>query len=203
MNYQPRPESASTGVRREVVRLCHVEPQTTSWILTLSSSYAGCMTHYWKNRTRYCDPEGCQPHLHKLEQVWKGYAAVLRSDLRSQTWIPAVLEITEAMELDLRNRWQRGQKWKLERKAGNNGRMGPATAELLGEDFLEGLPDAFDVRPVLNVIFHRGKVVLNVTNPLPDRIYLDSIPVHVPFKEKLTAVNRLAAVTPSKNGKAE
>lgn len=168
----PRPDSALEQSGLHVVNVFRLDPGHNATIRTLSNGYGGLFTHYNK-RSWYCQGDGlCLPNLHRLQRVWKGYAAVEVYYQPLDVWCPKVLEITEHCELDFRGQWQRGQVWELQRDMPTDKRKPPVRAIFLEDREGRGFPPAFDVRPVLIRFYHQDALDLTKENPLPPRTIL-------------------------------
>jgi hypothetical protein len=131
------------------------------------------MTH-WRGKSSYCvgDAE-CKECRAGREAIWKGYFAGEAWDARRGWWLPVVMELTEACELDLRYRFCRGQVWLFERSQQTTKKRTPVTARLVEELPLDTLPPAFDVHAVLRTLYHANHIALTTANPLPDRVMIE------------------------------
>lgn len=157
------------------LRIFRVEPGQVVHMRTLSPAYSGLMIHYQK-RSLYCPGEAhCPPAMHKCGLSWKGYAAVELYDKNPKLWVPFVLEITEALELDFRDVWKRGQVWKLWREAQDSKKPTPIQGKL--QETLDGerLRPEFDILPPLYHLYHTTSVQLGWSNPMPPRTFLEAI----------------------------
>lgn len=152
------------------IRVFRVEEGDAVIARFLSYSHLGIMTHYVRKRSLYCPGDAeCCPANHRLDKFWKTYAAVeLWNDAR-KVWFPTVLEVTEHLELDLRDICKRGQLWELWRHKGGS-KSSPVEAKLLEERDPETMPRAFDFMPVLQHLYHVSRIQLSVKNPLPPRV---------------------------------
>lgn len=158
--------------RAVVLRVFRVKEGTTVHARTLSDGYSGLFTHYVRGRSVYCQGEKCEATVHRTDKVWKGYAAVELWNVATKKWTPAVLEITEALELDLRGLWKRGQVWEFYRDTPIQKKKMPIMGKLLEERDPASLPPAFDFRSVLLHLYHVEAVHLGVLNPMPPRVIL-------------------------------
>lgn len=160
------PQDRGAAIPLRVVR---VGAGQTLFVWTISTTYGGCFTHFKDKRSAYCpDDHSCPWKSCQREQIWKGYGAVCWWDKESSRWIPAVLEISERLEHDLRDRWERGQVWCLNRPPETANKR-KAVSGRLSEMCVEpaNLPQEFDIRPVLCNIFRRADVQLGKANPMP------------------------------------
>jgi hypothetical protein len=145
----------------------------TAKIRTLSLSYGGLMTHWRGGRSVYCDPSDCKICKVDANRTWKGYFAGEVYDPAKKWWMPFVVELTEASELDLRHRFERGQTWTFSRAKQQSKKRTPVRATLLEFVNPESLPNAFDFLPVLRTMYHSPAVELSTENPVPDRIFVE------------------------------
>ena len=158
------------------VRVHRIEHGTRQFIRMLSASYGGLFVHWEKptgkaqGRSHYCPgvEAGCQRH--KLELTWKGYTAAEVWDEIKQLWFPVTLELTEMLEVDLRDVYKRGQLWELTRGLKSKKGYAPIKATLLEEVPLNKLPAEFDYLPVLLHLYHRSELNIRQANPLPGRV---------------------------------
>lgn len=157
-----------------VLRVYRVEEGKTSHVRTLSEGYVGLFTHYVKRRSLLCRGDQCDQATHKLDRVWKGYAAVERWEADIGKWLPCVLEISESLELDLRGRWRRGQIWEFFRDLPIQGKKQPITGKLQEEHDPAKMPPAFDFKPVLMHLYHTQALPLGALNPMPPRIIVQA-----------------------------
>lgn len=156
------------------LRLWKIETGTNYTMRMVSREYRGCFAHYLRSGSRWCPGEdrGCKNH--RLEKVWKGYAGVIVWDSATRYWYPTVLEITERMELDFRDRYARAQEWIVSRPPEKKGKASPLTARFIGQVEAELVPPEFDIMPVVRYIYHSGDVELVETNPTPSRVVLSA-----------------------------
>lgn len=165
----PKPVSSDT-VRVEVLKLVEGMPTT---LRTLSPSYCGLFTHFTTKGSVLCDPGACPGAIHSLRQIWKGYAAVEVWLPQRGRWIPSVLELTEHLELDMRDLYERGQVWEVMRPKTVKKKHFPVTGKLLSILDPTKLREAFDFRPILRTLYHVQEIALGIKNPLPPRVYLE------------------------------
>jgi hypothetical protein len=156
--------------RAGVLRIFRVEEGTTVHARVLSEGYQGLFTHYARGRSVYCAGEKCDSTVHKLDRVWKGYAAVELWNVATKRWNPVVLEISEALELDLRGLWKRGQVWEFWRDVPTKKKSMPIMGKLHAERDPATFPPAFDYKPVLLHLYHIQAVHLGSLNPMPPRV---------------------------------
>lgn len=163
-------------VQTTSVRIVRIEPGASVCLRMLSESIGGLITHWDGKKSKYCIGEGCPSNLHSRDRTWKGYVAAQQFRPLTKDWLPVVLELTEHAELDMREAYQRGQEWVLERRFGSNKKAGPVTASLHKPAALQALPAPFDVLRVLVHVYHCNDISLNVKNPLPPRLVLPIMP---------------------------
>jgi len=157
--------------REIVVEVHRVRVNIPSTVVALSNGYGGCITH-WAARSRYCEGEesGCTYCKRKAQRTWKGYAPVEVLDAENELWIPAVLEITENLEPELRRRWRRGTVWQLWMDDDGRGKRSGCMGKLVNELDPFSVLETFDVTPIVRRLFHVDSIDLSKPNPLPDRI---------------------------------
>jgi hypothetical protein len=163
--------SADGPHRKNVVRIVPV-PAIGVIAVRFLGELQGLLTHYKGKGTVPCPGEGkCNPADHRLRTIFKAYAAMQSWDSQEKMWFSGVLEATEALEEQLRDRKLRGEVWILSRDEGkgNRGTVFGVFSESIDPD---RLPPAFDVRPVLERVFHRTDFVLGVKNPMPRQLIL-------------------------------
>ena len=140
----------------------------------LSDAIGGILTHWHGGCSQVCAGDGaCPPALHRLKSVWKGYTPVQVWEPQRSRWVPWVLEITEALEHDLRGTIERGQVWELSRLPPTKRKRFPVVGVLLEQPGCKGLRPAFDIRPVLYRLFHVTDLTLDVANPMPAPLILE------------------------------
>jgi hypothetical protein len=133
----------------------------------------GYHTHWDGHVSQAClGVPDCPPSLHRVKAVWYGYVAVERWSDELRLWLPCVLQVTESLELDFRDKLKRGQYWTLamdgRKKKGN-----AARGQLDGPCDLVELPHPFDILPVVRALYHVADLRPPwVPNPAPGRIAL-------------------------------
>lgn len=170
----PVPNQGQGGGPR-ALRVYRVDPGVTARVRILSPvhSVSGVMTHWKNGRSLYCDPGNCADCRQRTRRFWKGYLAVLGYEEPSKKWLPAVLEVTESAELDMRGIIRRGQEWELTRERETKKQRQPVRAVLVGELDLAELPRAFDFLPVLLNLYHETHMAIDVPNPMPGRVLVE------------------------------
>lgn len=189
-----RPGAQNSPVR---VRVFRIDEGKVATVRMLSDAIGGILTHYAGGRSEYCKGNDCPDALHRRGSYWKGYVAAELFEPRPRHWIPIVLEITEALELDMRGRYARGQVWQLSRNPSSKRRHFPIVGMLIQEPTAQVLRAAFDVRPVLAHLYHTNEIALDRDNPTPAPVVLevavDGPPPPVPVAKRpdqLTADER-------------
>lgn len=180
------PFQAGSEAPRPVIalRVFRQEPGQSHFVRLLSSRYGGCFTHYVKERSQYCDPEGCRWGCPKAPQIWKGYAAADVYDDAVKLWLPVCFELTEALELDFRDKWQRGQVWRVTRPVKKKKKNEARFAVLIEQHSESSLPPEFDFLPCLLNTFHIFAIDLCHKNPLPPRVLVQAAAGPVPGQQK-------------------
>lgn len=170
----PSPRKGSGRPCADRLEVFRVVPGQTFDVLALSESYGGCFVHWVKTRSHYCDPDGCQPSMHRNHQRdWKGYFAAHAYDEQLSLWIPVVMEITSNAELDMRDRYARGQIWRISRLPELAKKKMPVTAELVEERAPADVAKDFVILPTLYRLFTRTDVRLDQPNPMPPRTHVE------------------------------
>jgi len=160
----PRPPESGNYV----LRVFRIEPGQTIIVRALSKRVEGLATHYARGKSEYCNPDGCPVSLHKEKRFWKGYAAVELWFERPGVWAPYVLEVTEALELDFRGKWARGQLWQIDRLPVTTKNKPPVTGLLLEERDPDSFPPAFEILPTVARLYH-ADVAFGIPSWIPDR----------------------------------
>jgi hypothetical protein len=138
----------------------------------LSQRLDGLFTHFKNKRSHYCPGKDCNCQYHNVSRVWKGYLAAERYEQGQNLWFPEILEVTEYLELDFRGTYQRGQVWKIERKAEKTGQTNPVTGRLLETRDGSSFPPAHKILDTLRHVYHDSGLCLGQENPLPSRTYV-------------------------------
>lgn len=153
-----------------VLRNWYCKEGDGQYIRLLSDVIYGMKTHYVGKKGYACKGELCNPLHHKRDTTWRGYIAAERWDKADRKWFPICFEMSEAMELDFRHRLARGQTWFVWREPCSEGKKSPQQARYVpGKDSLE-IPLAFDIRPVVQALYHLERLPPTVKNPQPDRV---------------------------------
>lgn len=135
----------------------------------------GLLTHWSKSHSVPCDgPDKCPVALHRTGTFFKAYAPVEWWVAHVGRWRPAVLEGTANLEERLRGRTLRGEVWLLSREKETD-KASPVLAR-----YCESLPEpslspAFDILPVLQRVFNREELLLDVANPTPRKVLLPEV----------------------------
>lgn len=136
----------------------------------------GLMTHWTRKGSVPCDGDGkCAPSLHRTAKIFKAYSAVLEWMPGHNRWRPRVLEATSNLEEYLRNRKLRGEIWSLQREDEKN-RQSPVEGAFIELREDPNLPLEFALEDVLCRAYNVTRLLLDVTNPMPARIFLEEIP---------------------------
>lgn len=172
-------KSASGAIRVAVLRL-KVGQQV--YVRLLTDEYGGCMTHYTSKQSKYCPGDDSTCSYHRIQPTWKGYAPCIAWDAKQKLWLPFVLELTCSLELDMRDRFARGQEWRIYREEVPKKKEPPYIGELIGEVDGAELPDAFEIEPVLCNMYNISSINLDVPNPMPARVFVAPIAAAEPLK---------------------
>lgn len=162
----------SQPFRLEVHR---VRPGAKEFFRLVSPWADGLFTHWIRGRSEYCPGQNlCPGAHHSKERVWKGYSFGHLWLPALKKWKPAILEVTEALELDFRGRYAPGQVWELTRKKDDGDKHWPVEGALREE------PNGRELRcedyvAILRTMYHAPGLVLDQVNPMPPRVYVDLI----------------------------
>lgn len=170
--------------RLEVYRI----PAITSMVcLTVSKRVLGCLSHY-KGTSIYCRGKDCPSSVHAVDATWKGYIGVQVFLRDANTWRPYVLEVSENLELDMRGLYGPNQVWEIYRLPGRKKHGGKLEGKMLEDRGEDGALPVFDILPPVRTMYHATDLVLNVENPMPDRVVVKGAdippPVHLASKPK-------------------
>lgn len=158
-------------VGRYPLDVFRVEDGDSHFVRTLSSEYHGLFTHYVKpaKRSYYCKGDKCDCTNSRFDRVWKGYCSIEVWSADLQHWAPAVLEVTEALEICFRGKFDRAQTWELWRLKGTKQKPSyPVQGRFIEQIKDEVLPDPYPVRPVLMRLYHcPDGIELHHKNPMP------------------------------------
>lgn len=151
----------------------HRTDEDTSWsVRMLSDAYDGLFTHWLRGRSEYCDPDGCQHCGRRLKRTWRGYCAAEVYLQGLNKWLPTVLELTEALEVEFRGVYQRGQVWRVWRNKETTDDREAVRGELVEYVDPDQLPPAFDYRPPLLKVYAVERIQLGIANPRPGKILM-------------------------------
>lgn len=138
-------------------------------VVVFAGNIRGCMTHWYQGRSHYCAGEGrCDPAKHRLRADWKGYPPVYIWHEGPNCYTPAVLEVTENLDLQLQGRQLVGETWLVSRDTSSK-RNGPVSGALLGQADDPQLRVYFDPLPCLYWVWRVKGIELGVPNPLAAR----------------------------------
>lgn len=225
-------DSAHTDQAGHAVRVVSVQ-RGEGCVIVFVGSLDGCLSHWAQGRSWLCPgPELCPRALHAGKTLFKAFASVRIWAQSSGSWRPAVLEVTEHLEEQLRGRALPGEEWMLTR-AGRGHKSDPVSGCLLGRREEPDLLVRFDHRPAVYRMYHTDQVRWGLCNPLQPRMHLPAIeaagptlpmvlePAEAagPSAEQLARIRELArgggakprprpspattpATTPSSNGRA-
>ena len=135
----------------------------------------GLHTHWQKGHSVPCDGAGnCPSALHRSGILFKAYAPVEEWISHLARWRPCVLEATANLEEYLRGRVLRGEVWLLSRAD-----VAKSTRAVVAA-YLETIPEAklspaFDILPIIQRLFNRVDLVLDVPNPTPRHVVLADV----------------------------
>ncbi len=165
------PASSPETIRLRVFR---VAEGTTQVLRMGSPSIDGLFTHRHDKNGWYCQGDGkCNPPLHRLPSIWKGYVYAHLLQPCGKKWQPVALELTENLEGDMRYVYAPGQVWECFRRPKEGKKLFPCEGKLLSET--DPLPNAKQVNiiPHLRTFYHCPTLVLGQKNPMPDRVMVE------------------------------
>lgn len=187
-------DQGPSSLPRVPIQVFRVPPTGKAFIRFLGN-VVGVWTHWLEGRSTPCMGKECR-HCHDgAPQRWKSYAPALwwrttldqRTGKRASQWI-SVVEITEGLG-ELVGRPLRGQVIEL-RRPGKR-RNSPLEFSTLEEKVKGDLPDAFDVRPILEKLWGCRKRVVPTCQEgeapeadSPQFDDADSRPAVVPFRRR-------------------
>lgn len=189
-------------VGRYPLDVFRVEEGTAVFVRTLDSTYGGLFTHFHRGRSRLCPGAECGCQYRKLDRVWKGYTSVEVWVELEKHWTPAILEITEALEVCFRGRFDRAQVWELARRAPDKAKASyPVTGRFVEDLKEEHLSAKLPYLPILMRLYHASEgVQCHFPNPMPMPVMVEpskgkppSGATHVPLgnPERNETVKRL------------
>lgn len=138
----------------------------------LSKHIGGFFIHYVGKRSEYCPGKDCNCQNSRVKRQWKGYVAAEQYDQGANLWLPTVLEVTEYLELDFRDIYQRGQVWEISRMAEKPKQTNPVTGKLLEVRNPDTFPPAHQIYDALLHLYHVTVLDMSQRNPLPARTYV-------------------------------
>lgn len=163
------------------IRVHRIDTTGGQFVRMLAPDYKGLFTHFHQKRSHYCIGEGCRIPTHSSDRTWKGYVpAELLLRLGKPVWVPICLEITEYLELDFRDVYERGQLWELYKVDEGRGKHNPVTGRLHQDAPPPNLRAPFDILPCLRALYHRDAIDLRHPSPLPPRVYLPEVEGELP-----------------------
>jgi len=155
------------------IEVFSIKDGTSCFLRTLSPSYGGIMTHYFKGKgSRYCAGPECMYLCGKLEKTWKGYCAVEVWLPHAKKYRPFVLELTERLEQDMRGLYERGQVWECYKQSPIGEKKQPVQGKLQPAQVVKHLPPEFDWQSVVKNLYHVPKMDFSIRNPLAPRVIL-------------------------------
>lgn len=140
-----------------------------SWaVWMLGNQYHGLFTRWVGTRANGRGHYVPREEWGEPKLIWKGYASALVWKNHEKHWLPVCFEITERCELDLRDRYARGQIWQISRAARQKKNDNPPVrAQLLESKQPNETPPELDLVPCLRNVYHVAEIDLSAQNPLP------------------------------------
>jgi hypothetical protein len=174
-------------LREYPLDLFRVRKGEVHFIKTLTSQYGGCFGHFVRGRTRYCPGSHCDCKHKREERLWYGFAAVVRWDGLRKLWLPAVLQVTQALDHDFHGQYRRGQVWEVsKREADATKQAYPVTGRLIEVLDESQVPPFFPVKTVVLRVFNVHEADLTYANPMPKqpRVEVPQAPPPGPLQER-------------------
>lgn len=124
-----------------------------------------------KGKTHPCQGGRC-PHPHnKIDTLWYAYLSVDVWLDMERLWKPAVLQVSESLELDMRGKVEKGQFWDISKLA-TKGKGSPYRGIPTGYAELQELPQGTIVLAVLRQTWHAPWLQPpEIVNPAEPRVY--------------------------------
>jgi len=168
-------KSGPAGPRPVQLRLARLKNGESATFRIIEPTITGLYVHWigseTKGRSQYCHgPTDCRYAHDRLDKLWKGYASADMWDEQNRLWVPVVLELTEACELDMRAVYRPGQQWKLTRTPATRSKREAILARLTKDAPAGFVPRPYDILPAIRTTFHCCDAILGIKNPSPDRI---------------------------------
>jgi hypothetical protein len=176
-NPSVRPEPQPLAVHR-------LKPGTKGVVWTLSKRIAGCQTHFVKGQSEYCQGAICRPDWHRIPPIWKGFIAACVWTLPDGLWRPCVLEVTEALEKDMRGLYARGQVWELTVAHKTKRTNPPLRGRLVKQETDCPVPEAFPILDVLRTLYRVEHIELNAVNTQTARQLMEPVEGPIPRSEE-------------------
>jgi len=148
-------------------------------VRALGNRIAGLCIH-WIKVGVYCPGPSCPAAIHKVPLQWRGYFAGERWWHDTQLWYPCVVEVTAAAELVMRERFQRGSVWLLNRDRYQGRNPSELKAELLELVNPATLSLPFDVHQVLRRTYGVPEISLDQVNPMEPKVWVTGVPDRPP-----------------------
>lgn len=163
--------NGSGGISPRPVRVLSV-PDSHPISVRFLGPILGLVTHWHTGKSVPCLGETrCPPSIHRARTFWKGYSAIESWDMACELWIPAVLEVTEALDHILHGRALRGEIWLLSRvQRGKKGQVVGVYSETLDDAKLRA---PFSLLPVLERFYHVSALEIGIPNPVPRQVFLE------------------------------
>ncbi len=162
------------GCSAHVVRIEGV-PKGDGIAVVFAGPIVGLLTHWTSGRSHACPGVSkCPVTIHRGRTVWKGYSPVRKWNPVQSTWTAAVLEITEALEEQLRGRELIGEMWHLMRSS-HTKKSAQVTGVFYARRLEEALLKPFDIIAPLQRLYHTTELELGATNQLPAKIMVEPV----------------------------
>lgn len=121
--------------------------------------------------------------MHSGPRYWRGYVAALVWDRAAKKWLPTVLEVSESLELDMRGIYSPGQVWEISRGQKQKDKKPPYVGRLVDQSLSLAIFAPFDVRPIVEGLYHCRGMQLDQPSDREGRTYLPAIEAPAPRGE--------------------
>jgi len=169
MSSHPSHDGGSPRQPNYALRVFRIDAGKRVYVRLTANRYGGLLTHWKDKRGHYCTGADCPAALHKLNSFWKGYGAAEAWEESLNSWLPICLELTEHLELDFRDKWQRGGVWEISRGPKTGSKHAVTEATFVKQLDPASLPEPVNILPTLHHVYHVQPIKLDVKNPLPPR----------------------------------
>ena len=166
--------SGGDGTQRTAVRVLSV-PIEQPIIVRHLGPLRGLLLHWHSGRSKPCEGVDCCPTaIHRSRTIWRAYGCVEGWNAIARVWTPAVLELTSSGEEFVRGRDLRGEVWLWDRE-GERSKRAPVVGVLCERTNPAAVRAQWDIEPILLRFFNVRSIRLDVPNPTPPKVFLESV----------------------------